>query len=110
MKVDLYCNDRRLLKEIQLADTFISRLRGYMFYKVPPVSGIAFKPCNSIHTFFMKFPIDVLFLNEQGQVLKKSSYLKKGRVIKPVKGGQIVVESLGGVFSDVNIGDTIELR
>ncbi len=27
-------------------------------------------PCNSIHTFFMAFPIDVIFVNRDGHVLK----------------------------------------
>jgi len=108
--MDLYYNKIKILKDIKIADTFLRRLRGYMFYKQPPVSGLVIKPCNSIHTYFMKFPIDVLFIDKDGLVLSKCSYLKKNKMIKPVKGAKAVVESLGGVFSEVNIGDTIEIN
>lgn len=32
--------------------------------------GLLISPCNSIHTFFMKFPIDVVFLNSTNAVVK----------------------------------------
>ena len=54
-----------------IADSFFKRLFGYMFRKNPHHDAILFTPCNSIHTFFMKFNIDVLFLNEHMQVIKK---------------------------------------
>jgi uncharacterized membrane protein (UPF0127 family) len=32
--------------------------------------GLLIRPAPSIHTFFMRFPIDVVFLSRQGEVLK----------------------------------------
>lgn len=108
--MDLYCNDNRLLTQVKVAAKFLDRLRGYMFYDSPQVSGIVLKPCNSIHTFFMRFPIDVLFLDHDGKVIKKYSYLEKNKMIHPIKQSKTVVESLGGVFSDVSLGDTISIK
>jgi uncharacterized membrane protein (UPF0127 family) len=31
--------------------------------------GMWFSPCTSIHTFFMRFPIDVAFLDRKGKVV-----------------------------------------
>lgn len=32
--------------------------------------GLWIEPCNSVHTCFMRYPIDVVFLDRGGQVLK----------------------------------------
>ena len=37
-------------------------------------------PCNSIHTFFMRFPIDAAFVDRQGVVLKASTELVPWRI------------------------------
>jgi uncharacterized membrane protein (UPF0127 family) len=37
-------------------------------------------PCNGIHTFFMRFTIDVLFVDRQGTVLKVCRGLKPWRI------------------------------
>src|SRR4051812_28860296 len=36
--------------------------------------GLWITPCRSIHTFFMRYPIDVLFLDGQGVVVARSTY------------------------------------
>ena len=74
-----------IIAEIFIADTFIKRFLGYMFRKKPHYEAILIKPCNSIHTFFMKFNIDVLFVNENMEVIKKIDSLKPGKIIMPQK-------------------------
>lgn len=101
--------DNKPIAEIYLADTFSSRLLGYMFQKKPSCQSIMFQPCNSIHTFFMKFNIDVLFLNEDMEVVKKIENLKKGKIILPVKEARIVMEAAAGVLTDVKEGSKINL-
>lgn len=101
--------ENKSLAEIYIANTFFSRLLGYMFQKKPRYQAILFKPCNSIHTFFMNFNIDVLFLNDKLEVVKKVENLSKGKVIMPVKDARIVIEAYSGVFENVNEGNKIEL-
>ena len=52
-------------KEIQLTEctTFFSRLKGFMFERNIN-KALLFNKCNSIHTFFMKEAIDVIFCDE----------------------------------------------
>jgi len=38
--------------------------------------GLLFKKCSSLHTFFMSFPIDIIFLNKDRKVLKVSQNVK----------------------------------
>lgn len=109
MVYKLYANSEVLIDEIKLADTFTQRLRGLMFYKQPPVKAIAIKPCNSIHTFFMKFKIDVLFLDSDMFVLKKYEGLPKNRIVKPVKNAKYVIETFEGGFESVREGDLLSI-
>ncbi|EYE89528.1 hypothetical protein Q428_01695 [Fervidicella metallireducens AeB] len=68
--------------------------------------AILFKPCNSIHTFFMKFNIDVLFLDKNMVVIKKIEGLEKGKVAY-VKDASFVIEAGAGRFSGIETGSHI---
>jgi uncharacterized membrane protein (UPF0127 family) len=41
--------------------------------------GLLIRPAPSIHTFFMRFPIDVVFLSRQGEVLKVAERVRPWR-------------------------------
>ena len=74
-----------LARYVELADSFFSRAKGLLGRSsLPPQSGLLIRPCNSIHTFFMQFAIDVLFLDGQGQVLKIQRNLVPWRLVWPV--------------------------
>jgi uncharacterized membrane protein (UPF0127 family) len=48
-----------------------SRMRGLLGRReLPAGEGLLIRPAPSVHTFFMRFPIDVVFLNRDGEVLK----------------------------------------
>jgi uncharacterized membrane protein (UPF0127 family) len=52
------------------ADTFARRFKGLMgVASLPAGQGLHIEPCNSVHTFFMKLPIDVIFLDQSLQVV-----------------------------------------
>ena len=51
--------------EIELADNFFKRLRGLMFRsRLAAGRGLLLAPCNSVHMLFMRFAIDVIYLDE----------------------------------------------
>ena len=93
-----------IIAEVFIADNFTKRFLGFMFRKKPHYEAILIKPCNSIHTFFMKFPIDVLFIDENMEVLKKIDGLKPGKVIIPQKKCKMVIEGKAGIFKNVKVG------
>ena len=67
------------LKEIEIliADTFLLRLAGLMFRKKLPTStGLLLSPCNSVHMCFMRFAIDVIYLDKDYKILKIVKDLK----------------------------------
>jgi len=56
--------------EVRLANTFLARLAGLMFRaRLRPEEGLLLSPCRSVHTSFMRFPIDVVFLDHDFQVV-----------------------------------------
>ena len=61
------------LKEIEIliADSFFTRLAGLMFCKkLPAATGLLLAPCNSVHMCFMRFAIDVIYLDKDYKILK----------------------------------------
>ncbi len=53
---------------VKIADTFMSRFIGLMGKKHLDY-GLLINPCNCVHTFFMKVPIDIVFLDKSHTVL-----------------------------------------
>lgn len=57
--------------DVELADNFLKRLRGLMFRRqLPEGCGLLLAPCNSVHMLFMRFPIDVVYLDENFYIKK----------------------------------------
>ena len=54
------------------AESFFDRAKGLMFSdKIPQGGdGMLISPCNSIHTFFMRYDLDIIFLNTNFEVIK----------------------------------------
>lgn len=90
--------------KIQIADSYFSRLKGLMFRKEPILNeGLLIVPCNAVHMFFMKFPIDVVLLNEQNQVVEIFHSLKPWRMTKPVKSAHSTLELPAGSIKQLEI-------
>jgi uncharacterized protein len=69
----LFRDDICLVARTWLADTALARLRGLLNRPAlaPDGSeGLLLRPCGSVHTFGMEYPIDVVFLDVDGHVLK----------------------------------------
>lgn len=81
----------------QLADSALARLVGWMGRRtVGPEAGLCLVPCRAIHTFFMRFPIDVLFLASDGTVLRRIDGLPPRRAARH-PGAFAVLELPAGV-------------
>lgn len=68
-----------IVRDVLIADNFISRLMGYMFQSTPHKAGILFEPAISIHTCFMNFPLDVIFMDGSYKIIKIYRHLKPWR-------------------------------
>jgi len=58
-------------QEIELADTSAKRRTGLLKHtSLPPGQGLWIVPCESVHTFFMKFAIDLVYVDRKNRVRK----------------------------------------
>lgn len=90
--------------KVEWVDTFVKRLQGLMFRSAhPPDQGLLLSPCSSIHTCFMRFPIDVVYLDNDFTVLAKETVVP-WRIGKHVKGAKMVLETAAGVAAQLEIG------
>lgn len=70
-----------LTNRVVRASTFFERAKGLLGKKeIAPGEALWLIPCHSIHTFFMKFPIDVVFLNRKGKITALVPHLKPNRL------------------------------
>ena len=101
-----------LATEMQVAANFSSRLRGLLGRpELKPGEGLWIKPCNGVHMFFMRFAIDVLFLNARLQVVKVIANLQPWQISPVVKGAKSVVELPAGSTTDkVAVGDQLAVQ
>ena len=104
-------NGKVVLERIIMADTYTKRLQGLLGRKgLDEREGMMILPCNSIHTYRMKFPIDVLFVDRDNVVVKVLRDFKPGRMGPLVFKSHFVMEAEAGVFKDVKVGDKLEFK
>jgi uncharacterized membrane protein (UPF0127 family) len=66
-----HTRDTILADAADLADTSAKRRTGLLKHeRLNPGEGLWIVPCESVHTFFMKFPIDLVYLDKQRKVRK----------------------------------------
>ncbi len=95
------------------ARTFFARFRGLQLKKdLPAGSGLLITPCNSIHMFFMRFPIDAVFIDKDGLVLHIEEGIRPWRVSKVVKKSRSVLELPSGTAAATGTkpGDRLEFE
>lgn len=86
-----------LVQKLKKADTFRKRFLGLMGQKTLTTGdGLLLIPCNGIHTFFMRFPIDVLYLNHYYQILDVYEEVKPWRALPFRKTAKYVLELPAG--------------
>ena len=111
---------RTLAVRVTKADDAASRSKGLlgreslgadegMWISQPPLAWLV--PCPTIHTFFMKFPIDVLFLDGGLRVRRVIENMKPWRLSPWVSSAHSILELKGGTLQgSVRAGDLLEMR
>jgi uncharacterized membrane protein (UPF0127 family) len=101
-----------LAENARKAANFLARGRGLMMAPpLPEGGGLIIDPCGSIHMFFMRYPLDILFLNKEGQVVFMYKGIKPWRVGRVVRGAKMAVELPEGAIeqSKTEVGDRVSL-
>lgn len=89
---------------VEKADNFFKRFKGLMLRKhLAKDGGLLLKKCKSVHTCFMKFSIDVIYLDENFIVVGKES-LAPYKIGKYFKRAKHVLELNKGVAKNIVVG------
>ena len=100
-----------IAEHVELAGTFWKRMRGLMGREaLPDRHALVIVPCSSIHMFFMRFPIDVLFLDEDNRVVRVVRGLAPWHICA-ARGSHKVVEMAAGSLDPQTVeGDELKLE
>ena len=98
----------------ELADTSAKRRTGLLKHsRLEPGDGLWIVPCESVHTFFMKFPIDLVYLDKKRRVVKVRDSVPAWRLSACLRAHSILelpagtAKSTGTVRGDVLVIDKI---
>ena len=100
-------------EEAQKADTPLARMIGLLNRsEILPHQGLLITKCNSIHMFFMKFSIDVLFVSRDHQVVGLVKGIKPFRLSRTYFTASYALELAPGAIdnSQTEVGDQLELE
>lgn len=106
----LVTDDARVLASVEVADARSARRRG-LLGRDGLDGAIVLRPCRWVHTIGMRFPIDVAFVSDRGEVVKTMQMHQK-RVGVPVWRANVVIEAEAGAFArwGLRVGDVVEIR
>ncbi|MBW5447511.1 DUF192 domain-containing protein [Cohnella sp. CFH 77786] len=110
MKLTVRESGRQLASQMSEARSFWKRLRGLMLTEsLPEGCGLHIRTCKSVHSFLMNYPIDVLHLDENGQITGIEHRLGTGTIGKAFPGTRSVVELPAGTLAreEVKVGQTV---
>ena len=98
-----------VLASLEVADRLGSRLRG-LIGRDGLDGAILLRPANQVHTFLMRFPIDVAFCDRDMTVVRMTS-MKPRRIGRPTLKSKCVIEAEAGAFERwrLRLGDKLEV-
>jgi uncharacterized membrane protein (UPF0127 family) len=104
-------NDALVADKVELADRALSRLRGLLGRDgLADGEGLHIVPCNSIHMFFMRFPIDVAFLDEDLRVVKTVHQIRPWRATRIYLDAHSALELPAGALARSGTREGDQLR
>jgi hypothetical protein len=78
---------------------------------LPDGAAIVIAPCNAVHTFFMRFPLDLFFVSRDGRVLKVCRAVEPWRVAGAWRAFAVIEAPAGcAARSRTEQGDVVSLR
>jgi uncharacterized membrane protein (UPF0127 family) len=102
-----------LAERCEVARSFLARGRGLMGRDgMGSGEGLLIEPCSSVHSFFMRFPIDVVFVDRAHKVVGLTRAMPPNRPYAGAWRAHYVVELPAGTIdaSGTAIGDLLKLE
>jgi uncharacterized protein len=102
--------DDKVLATCEVAGSARSRRKGLLGYETFE-GAILLRPARSVHTFGMRFALDVAFVDRDLEVIRVVR-MPPNRLCRPVWRARGVIEAEAGAFAawELRTGDQLELR
>lgn len=102
--------ETELARRADVAETSAARSKGLLGRtELAPGSGIWIVPCESVHTFFMKFPIDLVYIDKRKRVKKVRSSVRPWRLSACLSARSIIELPAGTILlTQTAPGDQLE--
>jgi uncharacterized membrane protein (UPF0127 family) len=102
--------DGEVLASAEEAATRAARRRG-LLGRGSLEGALVLRPCRQVHTFGMRFPIDVIWCRRDGRVLRIATLVPQ-RISRPVLRARSVIEAASGAAArwGLSVGDELEVR
>ena len=98
-----------IASRLEIANTSLKRMKGLLGRReLAPDEGMLFRPAGSIHMFFMKIPLDVVFCDRELRVLKVVRDLQPWKTAG-AKGAKVTIELGVGGAASIEPGDRLVL-
>lgn len=113
MKAFNRSSGKDLALKLSVAATVPSRVRGLLGRReLAEGEGLLITPCRGVHTFLMKFPIDVLFLDKNNRIIHTVEHLQPHRMTRVLFRSSSVIElPAGAVFNSQSaLGDQVVIE
>jgi len=97
---------------IEVAATSVQRVKGLLGRDcLADGQGLLFKHTSSLHTFFMQFPIDIIFADKKGKVLKVAPDVRPFKLVAaPLRSFYAIELPVGAIAqSNTKVGDLLGL-
>lgn len=103
--------DNKEIIEVRLATSTFSRMKGLMGKKNIDFA-LFFNHCNNIHTFFMKEPIDVLYIDKNSMIVYIDKPINPWKIGKIIKKSKSIIELPQGTVKkyNINIGQKVNFK
>lgn len=108
--VRILLNQDTCLGTVRVARDPWLRFRGLMSRTEVPTafgSGLLFPTCRSLHTLFMQFSLDVLFLDAEGRVEKCCLAVPPWKSVTGPRSSKHALEVTSGLLTDIKVGDVV---
>jgi uncharacterized protein len=110
LRIENLTRHTTLVEQGRVADNFLTKFRGLMGVRtLPQGAGLLITGCNSVHTHFMRMPIDVLYVDESHRVVDIDPAMAAWRIGRTRKGAAYVVELPSGTVAQTQctVGDQL---
>lgn len=111
MTMNNLTRNTELAHTVIMADTFRSRLTGLLGRSYLPRGWcLVLEPCRSVHTMFMRFNIDIAFLDKNRQVVQIIHNLAPFSFSGRVRKARLAVELPAGTLAltRTSVGDMVK--